>query len=68
MLVFAMARLSPIESEFQTDEDAEAHDRWFRAKVEAALNSKRAKIPHDEAMARTRALTRKKRAAPAVER
>ncbi|TDG01891.1 hypothetical protein E1N52_42615 [Paraburkholderia guartelaensis] len=29
--------LSPIESEFATAEEAEAHDRWFRKQVEAAL-------------------------------
>ena len=63
-----MARLSPIESEFSTAEEAEAHDRWFRAKVEAALASEREKIPHDEAMARTRRLIRRKRAASRLER
>jgi hypothetical protein len=32
-----MAKLSPIESEFESDEEAEAYDLWFRAKVEASL-------------------------------
>ena len=31
-----MAKLSPIESEFATTEEAEAYDLWFRAKVEKA--------------------------------
>lgn len=53
--------LSPIESEFATAEEAEAYDRWFRAKVEAALASTRPSVPHDEAMARLRALIDEKR-------
>lgn len=28
-----MANLSPIVSEFETDEQAASYDRWFRAKV-----------------------------------
>lgn len=48
--------LSPIESEFATVEEAEAYDRWFRSKVEAALASTQPPVPHDEAMARLRAL------------
>lgn len=47
--------LSPIESEFATVEEAEAHDRWFCAEVEAALREADAPgavfIPHDEVMA-----------------
>lgn len=31
------AVLSPIVSEFETDEQAASYDRWFRAKVERAL-------------------------------
>lgn len=46
-----MAKLSPIESEFETTEEAEAYDAWFRAKVEKALASTEPGIPHDEAMA-----------------
>ncbi len=53
--------LSPIESEFATVEEAEAYDRWFRAKVEAALASTQPPVPHDEAMARLRALIDEKR-------
>ncbi|MGO4127078.1 hypothetical protein AB4Z01_21935 [Inquilinus sp. YAF38] len=48
--------LSPIESEFATVEEAEAYDRWFRSKVEAALASTQPPVPYDEAMARLRAL------------
>jgi hypothetical protein len=46
-----MAKLSPIVSEFDTDEQAASYDRWFRAKVQAALDDPRPGIPHDEAMA-----------------
>ena len=31
------AVISPIVSEFETDEQAASYDRWFRAKVERAL-------------------------------
>lgn len=51
-----MAKLSPIESEFATTEEAEAYDVWFRAKVQAALDSTEPEIPHDEVMAEMRAL------------
>ena len=30
-----MTKLTPIESEFATTEEAEAYDAWFRAEVEA---------------------------------
>ena len=46
-----MAKLSPIVSEFETDEQAASYDRWFRAKVQTALDDPRPGIPHDEAMA-----------------
>lgn len=55
--------LSPIESEFATVEEAEAHDRWFRAEVEAALCEADAPgavfVPHDEVMADMEAIIRK---------
>jgi hypothetical protein len=47
----AMSSLSTIESEFATTEDAEAYDRWFRAKVQASLDDVRPVIPHDQVMA-----------------
>jgi hypothetical protein len=51
-----MTKLSPIESEFATTEEAEAHDAWVRAKVEAALASTKPSIPHDEVMAKAQAI------------
>jgi len=50
-----MTKLSPIESEFATTEEAEAHDAWVSAKVEKALPSTKPRIPHDQVMAETRA-------------
>lgn len=43
--------LSPIVSEFETEEQAASYDRWFRAKVQASIDDPRPSIPHDEAMA-----------------
>lgn len=44
------AQLSPIVSEFETDEQAASYDRWFRAKVQASLDDPRPSIPHDQVM------------------
>ena len=49
-----MAKLSPIVSEFETEEDAEAYDRWFRARVQASLDDPRPPVPHDVVMAEMR--------------
>lgn len=49
-----MAKLSPLVSEFATTEEADAHDRWFRAKVQASLADGRPTVPHDEVMAEAR--------------
>ncbi len=58
-----MAKLSPIESEFETTEEAEAYDVWFRAKVEASLADPRPSIPHDQVMAEMRTLIESKHVA-----
>jgi hypothetical protein len=58
-------KLDPIISEFETQEEADAYDRWFREKIQRAMQDDRPGIPHDEAMARARAAIReaaKKRA------
>ena len=47
-----MNALSPIVSEFATEEEAAAYDAWFRAKVEASLADTRPGVPHNVAMAR----------------
>ncbi len=46
-----MPKLSPIEFEFETTEQAEAYDRWLRAKVQASLDDPNPSLPHDEVMA-----------------
>ena len=55
------AELSPIVSEFETEEQAARYDRWFRAKVQASLDDPRPSIPHDQVMAEMRALIESKR-------
>lgn len=47
-----MTKLSPIVSEFETLEEAEAYNSWLRAKVAKSLADPRPPVPHDEAMAR----------------
>ena len=54
-------QLSPIVSEFETEEQAASYDRWFRAKVQASLDDPRPNIPHDQVMAEMRALIESKR-------
>lgn len=51
-----MTKLTPIESEFATTEEAEAHDAWVHAKVERALASTKPRIPHDAVMAKAQAI------------
>jgi hypothetical protein len=46
------AVLDPIVSEFETQEQADNYDRWFRAKVQEALDDSRPSVPHDEVMRR----------------
>ena len=56
-----MPALDPIESEFASTEEAEAYDVWFRAKVERSLANPGPGIPHDEVMARMKAIIDKHR-------
>ncbi len=42
--------LDPRISEFQTQEQADSYDLWFRAKVQEAIDSKKPRIPHDQVM------------------
>ncbi len=56
-LVTAMTTpLSPIVSEFDTQEQADSYERWFREKVRASLADDRPAIPHDEVMAQMEAI------------
>lgn len=40
--------LSPLVSEFETQEQAESYDRWYREKVDAAMHSTHAVSSHDD--------------------
>jgi hypothetical protein len=53
--------LSPIVSEFETAEAAQAYDIWFRQQVTQSLNDTRPAIPHDAAIASVRASLNKLR-------
>lgn len=52
----SMSKITPIESEFATSEEAAAYDAWFRAKVERAMASDTPSIPHAEVMAMAKAI------------
>ena len=51
-----MNALSPLVSEFETVEQAQAYLRWLEAKVAAAKADGRPNVEHDEAMKRARAV------------
>ncbi|MBE7375070.1 type II toxin-antitoxin system RelB family antitoxin [Pseudomonas lopnurensis] len=55
------AHLSPIVSEFETQEQADSYDHWFRAKVQEAMSSAKPRLPHDEAMAKVQAALEERR-------
>jgi len=48
--------LSPIISEFETEEHEASYNRWFRAKVAASLADPRPHLSHAEVKARTAAI------------
>ncbi|MDR2128134.1 MAG: stability determinant [Burkholderiaceae bacterium] len=45
-------QLNPLVSEFEAQEQADSYDRWFRAKAQEAIDSKKPRIPHDEVVRR----------------
>ena len=53
--------LSPIVSEFETEEQEASYDQWFRVKVEEALNSEKPRLPHDAAMVKVQAMLEERR-------
>jgi hypothetical protein len=59
------ALLSPIVSEFDTQEQEASYNQWFRAKVEEALNSEKPRLPHDAAMAKIHSTLEERRKARA---
>jgi len=46
-------------SEFETQEQADSYDRWFRERVQRSLDDPRPGIPHDEVMAEMDAIIAK---------
>lgn len=60
-----MNALSPIVSEFESVEQAEAYEAWLHAKVAASLADGKPTIAHDEAMVQIRKIIEDKRAAEA---
>ena len=49
MLICAMNEiLVSVVSEFETQQQADSYDRWFRAKVQAALDDPRPLVSNDE--------------------
>jgi hypothetical protein len=54
---------SPIVSEFETTEKAEAYEAWLRAKVTASLADGSPSVPHDQAMTVARKTIDKRRGA-----
>ena len=48
--------LSPIESEFGTQHEAQAHDAWFRDRVLESMADTRPAVPHDQVVAETEAI------------
>lgn len=43
--------LSPLVSEFETEEQEASYTAWLKAKVQASLDDPRPGIPHDQVMA-----------------
>jgi hypothetical protein len=50
---------SPIVSEFASDEEQAAYEKWLAAKVAASLGDGGAPVPHDQVMAEVRAIIEK---------
>ncbi|WP_136067379.1 type II toxin-antitoxin system RelB family antitoxin [Modicisalibacter radicis] len=49
-------QLDPIVSEFETQEQADSYDRWFRAKVQRSLDNPGQGMPHDQVMGKVDAI------------
>ena len=57
--------LSPIVSEFETEEQESSYNHWFHTKVEEALRSNKTRLPHDAAMAKVQTMLEERRKARA---
>ena len=61
------ATLSPIVSEFETEEQEASYTAWLKAKVQASLDDPSPPVPHDQVMAEARALLASKKDARAAD-
>ena len=59
------AALSPIVSEFETEEQEISYNQWFKSKVEEALQSGKPRLPHNAAVAKVQAMLKERRKARA---
>ena len=61
------AVLSPLVSEFETEEQETSYTAWLKAKVQTSLNDTHPNIPHDQVMAKMRAMLDAKKQANAAD-
>jgi len=54
--------LSPMLSEFETQEQEDSYTMWLQQKYAASVADTRPNVPHDEVMAKARALLDQKKA------
>lgn len=54
-------KLLPVQSEAENQGQAESYDRWFRNKVESAMDSTKPRIPHKQVIAEMQARLNAKR-------
>jgi hypothetical protein len=48
--------LSPLVSEFETEEQETSYITWLQAKIQASLDDQRPNIPHDKVLTKAREL------------
>lgn len=53
---------TPLDHEFETQEQVDSYDRWFRERVQRSLDDPRPSLAHDDVMSETRTLLESKRA------
>ena len=57
--------ISPIVSEFESEELEASYNQWFRSKVEEALHSEKPRLSHAAAMAKVQGMLEERRLARA---
>ncbi len=60
------AILSPIVSEFETEEQESSYTKWLQQKTANSLNDTRPNIPHDQVIGKVRAMLDTKKKAHAA--